>query len=58
MKKEAKKEMDERMALQREESAACREDDEFKVCNPSCNVHLATPGVARDRDAVIHGNRT
>lgn len=31
MKKEAKKEMDERGVLQRDEAAAAKEDDEYKV---------------------------
>lgn len=32
MKKEAKREMDERAVLQRDEAAAAKEDDEYKVC--------------------------
>lgn len=32
MKKEAKREMDERTVLQRDEAAAAKEDEEFKVC--------------------------
>lgn len=32
MKKEAKREMDERMVLQRDEAAAAKEDEEYEVC--------------------------
>lgn len=46
MKKEARKEMEERTALQREEAAATREDEEYQVqnatrtvCATTCDVH-------------------
>lgn len=42
MKKEAKREMDERAVLQRDEAAATKEDDEFKVCCCRIRAVLAT----------------
>ena len=53
MKKEAKREMDERTVLQRDEAAAAKEDEEFKVCS-CCRIrarsaHDECPSFAPDR---------